>query len=122
MDSQHVQDGQADMEAWLDNNPGFFEEYFMKKAHRSMVDAWLTAHAKHTSSTDDEEEASCPENINLSLRRISTHDFATSAGGLHPMVRVHRTCLCRLHHSCHSFFPVFSLPIIWCNVAIATCQ
>lgn len=94
----------VDVEAWLDNNPRFFEEYFMKKANRRMIDSWLTAHAKHISSTsDDDGTLSAVNDINISLRKISTHDFVTSTGQLHPMVSGFHCLCCRsvihlVHH------------------------
>jgi dual 3',5'-cyclic-AMP and -GMP phosphodiesterase 11 len=33
------------MEAWLDENQEFAQNYFMRKATRNVVDSWLVAHA-----------------------------------------------------------------------------
>lgn len=35
----------ARMEAWLDENPEFTQDYFIRKATRQVVDAWLVNHA-----------------------------------------------------------------------------
>lgn len=41
----------AHMEAWLDEHPDFVLDYFLRKATRSVVDAWLVSHATPTSSS-----------------------------------------------------------------------
>lgn len=33
------------MESWLDEHQEFAQEYFIRKATRNIVDAWLVAHA-----------------------------------------------------------------------------
>lgn len=33
------------MESWLDENPEFMQDYFIRKATRNMVDGWLVSHA-----------------------------------------------------------------------------
>lgn len=38
----------ARMEAWLDENQEFAQNYFMRKATRNVVDSWLVAHASPT--------------------------------------------------------------------------
>ncbi|XP_052867591.1 dual 3',5'-cyclic-AMP and -GMP phosphodiesterase 11 isoform X2 [Anopheles cruzii] len=35
----------ARMESWLDENPEFVQDYFIRKATRNMVDGWLVSHA-----------------------------------------------------------------------------
>jgi hypothetical protein len=35
----------AHVEAVLDENPDFFQDYLIRKATRPMIDAWLYAHA-----------------------------------------------------------------------------
>lgn len=35
----------ARMESWLDENPEFMQDYFIRKATRNMVDGWLVSHA-----------------------------------------------------------------------------
>ena len=36
------------MESWLDEHQEFAQEYFIRKATRNVVDAWLVAHATPT--------------------------------------------------------------------------
>lgn len=33
------------MESWLDENPEFMQDYFIRKATRNMVDGWMVSHA-----------------------------------------------------------------------------
>ena len=35
----------ARMEACLDENPDFFQDYLIRKASRQMIDSWLVAHS-----------------------------------------------------------------------------
>lgn len=43
--SNHHYDAEyARMEAWLDENQEFAQNYFMRKATRNVVDSWLVAH------------------------------------------------------------------------------
>ncbi|CAG7733848.1 unnamed protein product [Allacma fusca] len=35
----------AEMEAWLDEHPEFANDYFIRKARRSVIDSWLVAHS-----------------------------------------------------------------------------
>jgi dual 3',5'-cyclic-AMP and -GMP phosphodiesterase 11 len=43
--SHHYDFEHARMEAWLDEHQEFAQEYFIRKATRNVVDAWLVAHA-----------------------------------------------------------------------------
>jgi dual 3',5'-cyclic-AMP and -GMP phosphodiesterase 11 len=43
--SSHYDAEYARMEAWLDENQEFAQNYFMRKATRNVVDSWLVAHA-----------------------------------------------------------------------------
>lgn len=43
----------ARMEAWMDENPEFMQDYIIRKATRQVVDAWLVNHATPNSSTTD---------------------------------------------------------------------
>lgn len=43
--SSHFDAEYARMEAWLDENQEFAQNYFMRKATRNVVDSWLVAHA-----------------------------------------------------------------------------
>uniref|UniRef100_A0A2M4CSB8 Phosphodiesterase n=1 Tax=Anopheles darlingi TaxID=43151 RepID=A0A2M4CSB8_ANODA len=40
----------ARMESWLDENPEFVQDYFIRKATRNMVDGWLVSHATPVST------------------------------------------------------------------------
>merc|ERR550539_253823 len=44
-DNEASEDEQVRVEAWLDENPEFFQEYLIRKGTRCMVDSWLVAHA-----------------------------------------------------------------------------
>lgn len=41
----------ARMESWLDENQDFAQDYFIRKATRNVVDAWLVSHATPTTTT-----------------------------------------------------------------------
>lgn len=43
--SHHYDFEHARMEAWLDEHQEFAQEYFIRKATRNVVDAWLVSHA-----------------------------------------------------------------------------
>lgn len=43
----------ARMEAWMDENPEFMQDYIIRKATRQVVDAWLVNHATPSSSSND---------------------------------------------------------------------
>jgi dual 3',5'-cyclic-AMP and -GMP phosphodiesterase 11 len=43
--NNHYDVESARMEAWLDEHQEFAQEYFIRKATRNVVDAWLVAHA-----------------------------------------------------------------------------
>nr|XP_029715287.1 dual 3',5'-cyclic-AMP and -GMP phosphodiesterase 11-like isoform X3 [Aedes albopictus]XP_029715288.1 dual 3',5'-cyclic-AMP and -GMP phosphodiesterase 11-like isoform X3 [Aedes albopictus] len=83
----------ARMESWLDENPEFMQDYFIRKATRNMVDGWLVSHATpvttasgsnmdspthgaggQTSSSRAGSGATTP------VRKISAHEF--ERGGL----------------------------------------
>ncbi|XP_032584292.2 dual 3',5'-cyclic-AMP and -GMP phosphodiesterase 11 isoform X1 [Drosophila mojavensis] len=81
----------ARMEAWLDENQEFVQDYFIRKATRQTVDAWLVSHA--TSAGNDVISSSSPTHPNgqasssragsgatTPVRKISAHEF--ERGGL----------------------------------------
>ncbi|XP_022186791.2 dual 3',5'-cyclic-AMP and -GMP phosphodiesterase 11 isoform X3 [Nilaparvata lugens] len=82
----------ARMEAWLDEHPEFVEDYFIRKATRQVVDAWLISHATPTGSSSggccelgSPVQAPCPASRASSgattpVRKISAHEF--ERGGL----------------------------------------
>ncbi|XP_026835988.1 dual 3',5'-cyclic-AMP and -GMP phosphodiesterase 11 isoform X3 [Drosophila erecta] len=81
----------ARMEAWLDENQEFVQDYFIRKATRQTVDAWLVSHA--TSAGNDVVSSTSPTHANgqtsssrggsgatTPVRKISAHEF--ERGGL----------------------------------------
>ncbi|GFR65902.1 phosphodiesterase [Elysia marginata] len=75
------------MERWLDEHPEFVHDYFARKAHKSMVDGWLLAHAlagaENLSTSSTSSKAS--SGANTPVRKISAQDFERG-GILNPMV------------------------------------
>ncbi|XP_036328581.1 dual 3',5'-cyclic-AMP and -GMP phosphodiesterase 11-like isoform X2 [Rhagoletis pomonella] len=82
---------QARMEAWMDENQEFIQDYFIRKATRQVVDAWLVSHA--TSAGNDVSLTGSPTHTNgqscssrggsgatTPVRKISAHEF--ERGGL----------------------------------------
>ncbi|XP_075230732.1 dual 3',5'-cyclic-AMP and -GMP phosphodiesterase 11-like isoform X2 [Lycorma delicatula] len=83
----------ARMEAWLDEHPDFVQDYFIRKATRHVVDAWLVSHATPTGSSGGccdlgspvQQQMPCPASRASSgattpVRKISAHEF--ERGGL----------------------------------------
>ncbi|KAM8716750.1 hypothetical protein ACLKA7_003597 [Drosophila subpalustris] len=81
----------ARMEAWMDENQEFVQDYFIRKATRQTVDAWLVSHA--TTAGNDVISSSSPTHPNgqtsssrggsgatTPVRKISAHEF--ERGGL----------------------------------------
>ncbi|XP_054741634.1 dual 3',5'-cyclic-AMP and -GMP phosphodiesterase 11 isoform X1 [Anastrepha obliqua] len=82
---------QARMEAWMDENQEFVQDYFIRKATRQVVDTWLVSHA--TSAGNDVSLTGSPTHTNgqscssrggsgatTPVRKISAHEF--ERGGL----------------------------------------
>ncbi|XP_037960082.1 dual 3',5'-cyclic-AMP and -GMP phosphodiesterase 11 isoform X2 [Teleopsis dalmanni] len=80
----------ARMEAWMDENQEFVQDYFIRKATRQVVDAWLVSHA---TSAGNDVSAGSPTHANgqncssrggsgatTPVRKISAHEF--ERGGL----------------------------------------
>ena len=42
---------EARIESWLDEHPGFFQNYLIRKGNRALIDAWLVSHALPTGTT-----------------------------------------------------------------------
>ncbi|XP_065207520.1 dual 3',5'-cyclic-AMP and -GMP phosphodiesterase 11-like isoform X2 [Planococcus citri] len=84
----------AKMEAWLDEHPDFTHDYFIRKATRQVVDAWLVSHAAPSSlSSNSSQDIGSPTYPNANytntksssgattpVRKISAHEF--ERGGL----------------------------------------
>ncbi|XP_034474933.1 dual 3',5'-cyclic-AMP and -GMP phosphodiesterase 11 isoform X1 [Drosophila innubila] len=81
----------ARMEAWMDENQEFVQDYFIRKATRQTVDAWLVSHA--TTAGNDVISSTSPTHPNgqtsssrggsgatTPVRKISAHEF--ERGGL----------------------------------------
>ena len=89
----------AEMEQWLDGHPDFIQEYFARKATRTMIDGWLLAHSLSltmerscsppvvldaSSSTGSNSRAS--SGANTPVRKISAQEFEKRGQILRPMV------------------------------------
>ncbi|XP_064458491.1 dual 3',5'-cyclic-AMP and -GMP phosphodiesterase 11-like isoform X2 [Ornithodoros turicata] len=90
------------VEAWLDEHPAFVNDYFMRKASRKVVDAWLLAHAvpqsvvqEHNSGTFTPRGGSSAgssgsvnggSGVSTPVRKISACEF-DRGGPLRPMVQ-----------------------------------
>ncbi|XP_058450116.1 dual 3',5'-cyclic-AMP and -GMP phosphodiesterase 11-like isoform X3 [Malaya genurostris] len=83
----------ARMEAWLDENPEFVQDYFIRKATRNMVDGWLVSHATPmTTGTGNSMDSPTHGTVaqasssragsgaTTPVRKISAHEF--ERGGL----------------------------------------
>ncbi|KAI8439339.1 hypothetical protein MSG28_013163 [Choristoneura fumiferana] len=74
----------ARTEAWLDENQEFVHDYFLRKATRQVVDAWLVSHA-----TPPSAELASPSRAGSGattpVRKISAHEFERG-GLLKPLV------------------------------------
>ncbi|XP_055386324.1 dual 3',5'-cyclic-AMP and -GMP phosphodiesterase 11-like isoform X2 [Condylostylus longicornis] len=80
----------ANMEAWMDENQEFVQDYFLRKATRQLVDAWLVSHATSAgndvvgSPTQNNGQQNCSSRsgsgATTPVRKISAHEF--ERGGL----------------------------------------
>lgn len=79
------------LEAWLDEHPTFVVDYFVRKASRQMVDAWLLAHAVpqsivcESNSSPTSPTSRPGSGAATPVRKISAHEFERG-GILRPMV------------------------------------
>lgn len=68
--SHHYDFEHARMEAWLDEHQEFAQEYFIRKATRNHVDAWLVAHATPAAlASSDMMLVSSPTHVRESASR-----------------------------------------------------
>ena len=91
------------MEVWLDEHPDFVQDYFSRKANRSMVDGWVLAHALtqnasnpgsslgyHNYPADTASTGSGgsrpSSGANTPVRKISAQEFERGGQVLKPMV------------------------------------
>lgn len=87
------------VEQWLDNHPDFVQDYFSRKATRTLIDGWLYEHSGSMespaaiggsllgydmSSTGSNSKAS--SGANTPVRKISTQEFEKRGQILKPMV------------------------------------
>lgn len=79
----------ARMESWLDEHQDFVQDYFIRKATRQVVDAWLVSHATPTSSSTElvspTHASRGGSGATTPVRKISAHEFERG-GLLKPMV------------------------------------
>ncbi|XP_014360109.2 dual 3',5'-cyclic-AMP and -GMP phosphodiesterase 11 isoform X3 [Papilio machaon] len=76
----------ARTEAWLDENQDFVHDYFLRKATRQVVDAWLVCHATPPSAElASPSRAGSGSGATTPVRKISAHEFERG-GLLKPLV------------------------------------
>ncbi|XP_023938951.1 dual 3',5'-cyclic-AMP and -GMP phosphodiesterase 11 isoform X1 [Bicyclus anynana] len=76
----------ARTEAWLDENQEFVHDYFLRKATRQVVDAWLVSHATPQSAElASPSRAGSGSGATTPVRKISAHEFERG-GLLKPLV------------------------------------
>ncbi|XP_041982222.1 dual 3',5'-cyclic-AMP and -GMP phosphodiesterase 11-like isoform X2 [Aricia agestis] len=76
----------ARTEAWLDENQEFVHDYFLRKATRQVVDAWLVSHATPPSAElASPSRAGSGSGATTPVRKISAHEFERG-GLLKPLV------------------------------------
>ncbi|KAJ9580709.1 hypothetical protein L9F63_024112, partial [Diploptera punctata] len=84
----------ARMEAWLDEHPDFVQDYFLRKATRQVVDAWLVSHATPTSTTTSSciipppADISSPSHQVNSAPSSATPPSRTSSGATTPVRKI----------------------------------
>lgn len=87
----------ARMEACLDENPDFFQDYLIRKASRQMIDSWLVAHSLppgHThplsprSEDGNDLNPSTPMSRRYIFRSLSTGSKSTCSGGATPVRKI----------------------------------
>lgn len=75
------------IESWLDEHPAFLQNYFVRKASRSVVDAWLQARTSQSAGAPSAGSVSAPASgATTPVRKISAHEFEQGSLFLRPMV------------------------------------
>lgn len=75
------------IESWLDEHPAFLQNYFVRKASRSVVDAWLQARTNQSAGAPSGTSSSAPASgATTPVRKISAHEFEQGSLFLRPMV------------------------------------
>ncbi|CAG2182241.1 unnamed protein product, partial [Oppiella nova] len=80
---EYFQNEEVDhMEDWLDEHPSFVQDYFVRKASRSLIDNWLMAHSAPVSAGASGYTSCAPSADNSGsttpVRKISAHEFERS--------------------------------------------
>lgn len=73
------------MESWLDEHPAFLQSFFVRKASRSVVDAWMQARTSHASGASGSVSAPV-SGATTPVRKISATEFERCSLFLRPMV------------------------------------
>ena len=73
------------IESWLDEHPTFLQSFFVRKASRSVVDAWLQARTCHASGASASVSAPV-SGATTPVRKISATEFERCSLFLRPMV------------------------------------
>lgn len=68
----------ARMESWLDENPEFVQDYFIRKATRHIVDNWLVSHA-HATPTSANSHGN-PNDITISPTHVNNQQCSSRGG------------------------------------------
>ena len=104
-DSGNDQQHQDNIEKWLNNNPQFFEDYFMKYASSELVDRWLAKRTKRVTLEDRREDSHDSNAItdttsldddddddNDDTESITTSDDSRSDAGEHDTISSNVDC------------------------------
>lgn len=74
------------IESWLDEHPAFLQNYFVRKASRSVVDAWLQARTSQSTGAPSGTSSAPASGATTPVRKISAHEFEQGSLFLRPMV------------------------------------
>lgn len=79
------------VEHWMDDHPDFVHDYFVRKAKRNMVDAWLLNHAfsqspGNSQSQSQSDTSASNSGNNTPVRKISAQEFERGGHILRPLV------------------------------------
>lgn len=74
------------IESWLDEHPAFLQNYFVRKASRSVVDAWLQARTSQSTGAPSGSSSAPASGATTPVRKISAHEFEQGSLFLRPMV------------------------------------
>ena len=74
------------IESWLDEHPAFLQNYFVRKASRSVVDAWLQARTSQSAGAPSGCSSAPASGATTPVRKVSAHEFEQGSLFLRPMV------------------------------------